>query len=82
MTTRKSPSKTAKALPNSSSFGCKGVLALGIAFYLWWDPDTRSLISEIMVPFFKHPRFAGTVGVVAGFILTALTIVGSSNASI
>ena len=33
-----------------------------------------------MVPFFKHPVLTGTSGAVVGVLLTALTIVGSSNA--
>ena len=33
-----------------------------------------------MVPFIKHPILTGTTGLVAGLILTAATIVGSSNA--
>jgi len=41
-------------------------------------PATSSLITEIMVPFYKFPVATGA-GVV-GLILTLLTIVGSSNA--
>ena len=58
----------------------QGVLALSIAIYLWRLPSTSTLISEVMVPFFKYPVLTGTVGIVVGVILTALTIVGSSNA--
>jgi phospho-N-acetylmuramoyl-pentapeptide-transferase len=53
-------------------------LATFIAVYLWWLPSTSKLISEIMVPFFKHPVLTGATGV--GLALTILTIVGSSNA--
>jgi phospho-N-acetylmuramoyl-pentapeptide-transferase len=55
-------------------------LAIFIGVYLWQLPETRSLISEVMVPFYKYPVLTGTVGVVCGLILTTLTIVGSSNA--
>jgi phospho-N-acetylmuramoyl-pentapeptide-transferase len=55
-------------------------LALFIAVYLWRVPATSKLISDVMVPFVKHPILTGTVGVVIGLALTALTIVGSSNA--
>ncbi len=53
-------------------------LALFIGFYLWKLPATTKLITEVMVPFYKHPVLAGA-GVV-GLIVTVLTIVGSSNA--
>ncbi len=55
-------------------------LALFIGVYLWRVPATSRLISEVMVPFLKHPILSGTAGIVGGLILTALTIVGSSNA--
>src|SRR5262245_1927348 len=53
-------------------------LAAFIGLYLWRMPSTRTLITEIMVPFYKYPVATG-VGF-AGFCLTVLTIVGSSNA--
>lgn len=56
----------------------QGALALFIAVYLWKVPATTKLITEIMVPFYKHPVLTGAV--VVGIILTVLTIVGSSNA--
>jgi phospho-N-acetylmuramoyl-pentapeptide-transferase len=55
-------------------------LALFIAVYLWRAPETSKLISEVMVPFVKHPILTGTVGAVVGILLASLTIVGSSNA--
>ena len=55
-------------------------LAVFIAVYLWIDPQTNKLISEVMVPFFKHPVLFGTAGTVVGLGLTAMTIIGSSNA--
>jgi phospho-N-acetylmuramoyl-pentapeptide-transferase len=58
----------------------QGVLAVFVALYLWRVPATSELISEVMVPFFKHPVLTGTAGTFAGVILTAMTIVGSSNA--
>ena len=53
-------------------------LALFIGLYLWRVPATSKLITEIMVPFYKHPVATGSGAV--GLILTLLTIVGSSNA--
>lgn len=53
-------------------------LALFIGFYLWNMPSKSKLITEIMVPFYKHPVLTGAA--VAGLTLTTLTIVGSSNA--
>jgi len=58
----------------------QGLLAVFIAVYLYLDPKTEHLITEVMVPFRKHPLLIGTAGMVAGLILTSLTIVGSSNA--
>jgi phospho-N-acetylmuramoyl-pentapeptide-transferase len=58
----------------------QGALAIFTAFYLWRLPSTSHLISEVMVPFYKYPVATGAAGVVLGIILTALTIVGSSNA--
>jgi phospho-N-acetylmuramoyl-pentapeptide-transferase len=57
--------------------------ALGafIALYLWAMPDPlHSLISDVMVPFYKHPVATGLTGTMIGLILTILTVVGSSNA--
>jgi phospho-N-acetylmuramoyl-pentapeptide-transferase len=53
-------------------------LAVFIGFYLWYLPETEKLITNIMVPFYKYPVLTGAGGV--GVALTALTIVGSSNA--
>jgi phospho-N-acetylmuramoyl-pentapeptide-transferase len=58
----------------------QSLLAVFIAVYLWRVPATSQLITEVMVPFSKHPIAVGTLGVVFGLVLTALTIVGSSNA--
>ena len=55
----------------------QGALALFIALYLWWLPATHKLITEVMVPFYKHPVATSAV---LGIIITVLTIVGSSNA--
>lgn len=54
------------------------VLALFIGLYLLIMPATRSLVSDIMLPFYKYPALSGAVGL--GLGLTVLTIVGSSNA--
>ncbi len=56
----------------------QGALALFIAIYLWNRPSTSKLVTEIMVPFYKFPIMTGA-GIV-GVIITALAIVGSSNA--
>ena len=55
----------------------QGALALFIALYLWWLPATHKLITEVMVPFYKHPVATSAM---LGIIITVLTIVGSSNA--
>ncbi|MCL4181557.1 MAG: phospho-N-acetylmuramoyl-pentapeptide-transferase [Verrucomicrobia bacterium] len=56
----------------------QSALALFIGVYLWWLPDTRDLVSDIMVPFYKYPVLQDVF--VVGLLLTMATIVGSSNA--
>lgn len=53
-------------------------LALFIGCYLWYAPPTSKLITDVMVPFYKHPVVSGMGGL--GLALTVLTVVGSSNA--
>lgn len=53
------------------------LLALFIAGYLWYVPDTRKLITDVIVPFYKHPITA--CGPWLGVAVTVFTIVGSSN---
>ena len=55
-------------------------LAIFIAVYLWRAPGTSKLISEVMVPFVKHPILTGAGGAAVGIVLASITIVGSSNA--
>src|SRR5207244_7614432 len=52
----------------------QALLAMFIAVYLFLDPKTEHLITEVMVPFIKHPILTGTAGVVGGMMLTSLTI--------
>jgi len=55
-------------------------LALFIAVYLSRLTPTKLLITDVMVPFVKHPVATGSIGLAVGLVLTSLTIVGSSNA--
>ena len=55
-------------------------LGIFIAVYLWRDPNTRKLITEVMVPFIKYPVATGVLGTVIGLVLASAAIVGSSNA--
>lgn len=55
-------------------------LGIFIAFYLWHDPLTEKLITEVMVPFVKYPVATGAVGTVFGLMVASAAIVGSSNA--
>jgi phospho-N-acetylmuramoyl-pentapeptide-transferase len=54
------------------------LLAAFIGFYLWRLPQTRPLVSDIMVPFQKYPVATGVTWL--GLIITVVTIMGSSNA--
>ncbi|GIX49929.1 MAG: hypothetical protein KatS3mg132_123 [Limisphaera sp.] len=56
----------------------QALVGLFVGLYLWWNPGTSRLVTEIMVPFYKHPVLTGA-GVV-GVLLTVLAVVGSSNA--
>ena len=63
------------------------VLSAGIAVYLWRLPETRTLITEVMVPFMKDPILTGpsktmviSAAAVVGLIVTICAIMGSSNA--
>jgi phospho-N-acetylmuramoyl-pentapeptide-transferase len=53
------------------------LLAGFIALYLLSVPDTRELISEVMVPFYKRAIISSAV---VGVAVTCCAIVGSSNA--
>jgi phospho-N-acetylmuramoyl-pentapeptide-transferase len=53
-------------------------LATFIAVYLLMTPSTSKLVSEVMVPFCKHP-VATDAGLI-GLLVVVLAIVGSSNA--
>ena len=57
-------------------------LGIFIAVYLWLDPHLAKLklISDVMVPFVKHPVATGTAGTIVGLVLGSVAIVGSSNA--
>lgn len=54
------------------------LLGAFIVSYLLSVPETRGLVTDIMVPFEKHPVL--TNAAVVGGALTVLTIMGSSNA--
>ena len=54
------------------------LLALFVGVFLWWRPETKHLITEIMLPFYKNPVLIGMP--IIGLIITVGAIVGSSNA--
>ncbi len=54
------------------------VLGGFIALYLWWMPETRRIVTDVMVPFYKYPVLQDSL--FAGGLLVVATIVGSSNA--
>ncbi|MCP5522174.1 MAG: phospho-N-acetylmuramoyl-pentapeptide-transferase [Verrucomicrobiales bacterium] len=56
----------------------QGAIGLFLGVYLWRWEETRTLVSDIMVPFFKNPVLTGVPLLGAG--LTLLTVMGSSNA--
>lgn len=53
-------------------------LAIFIGLYMWRVPATRSLVTDVMIPFYKHPVLTGAGFV--GLLITVFAIVGSSNA--
>jgi phospho-N-acetylmuramoyl-pentapeptide-transferase len=56
----------------------QGALGLFTGIYLWGNPSTSKLVTEVMVPFYKYPVLTGAG--VLGVILIVLTLAGSSNA--
>lgn len=54
------------------------LLAGFIGMYLWWNEGTRSLVSEITLPFMKTPILIGVP--ILGVAVAMATIVGFSNA--
>jgi len=58
----------------------QSALGLFIALYLARLPFTKRLIADVMVPFVKYPVATGSLGMAIGLVMTALTIVASSNA--
>lgn len=63
------------------------VLSATIAVYLWRLPETRQLITDVMVPFLKDPLLSGSSATmviswaaVVGLVVTVCAIMGSSNA--
>jgi len=54
------------------------ILGFAVAGYLWFVPETRPLIEDLMVPFIKTPVLQGVA--LVGFGITLLAIMGSSNA--
>ncbi|MEO6035331.1 MAG: phospho-N-acetylmuramoyl-pentapeptide-transferase, partial [Verrucomicrobiota bacterium] len=72
--------QTSKGAASHVKLWVQSVLALFTAIYLWRLPATSSLITEVMVPFYKYPIATGTAGAIIGILITSLTIVGFSNA--
>jgi len=54
------------------------ILGVFIAGYLYWLPETRKMVTEIMIPFMKKP--VSQDAMILGGLLVVLTVVGSSNA--
>jgi phospho-N-acetylmuramoyl-pentapeptide-transferase len=54
------------------------ILGCSVAGYLWYVPETRPLIEDLMIPFIKTPVLQGVA--LVGFGITLLAIMGSSNA--
>ena len=68
----------AKGASSLVKLAVQTALALFIGLYLWRMPSTTNLVSDIMLPFYKHPVATGVASL--GILVTVLTIVGSSNA--
>jgi phospho-N-acetylmuramoyl-pentapeptide-transferase len=70
--------QTGRGTRSRVKLAVQGMLGLFIGVYLWRLPETRSLVTEVMVPFYKHAILRDAFA--AGLLLTVFTIVGSSNA--
>lgn len=54
------------------------VLGTAVAGYLYYVPETRELVSDVMIPFFKYPVLENVA--LLGGLITIFAIMGSSNA--
>jgi phospho-N-acetylmuramoyl-pentapeptide-transferase len=70
--------QTGGGIRGSVKLAVQTTLALFIGVYLLRGVETQKLITEIMVPFYKHPVL--TNAVIIGLIVTIFTVVGFSNA--
>lgn len=73
--------QTGKGTTSRVKLWVQFVLALFIGIYLWLLPETEKLITDVMVPFYKHPLpITGMAAVIIGLAITMFAIMGSSNA--
>jgi len=70
--------QTGGGIRSSVKLAVQTVLAVFIGIYLLRSPSTRTLVTDIMVPFYKHPIL--TNATIIGLLITILIIVGFSNA--
>lgn len=75
---KKISSQSPKGLPAKVKFTVQTLFAFLVVLYLYHDPHTRRLVTEVALPFWKYPVVWS--GGVLGGAIAVLTIVGSSNA--
>jgi len=69
--------QSAEGTTSRVKLAIQGVLAMFIALYLYLVPATRVIVTDLMVPFVKHPVLSSAA---VGMAVIVLAIVGSSNA--
>lgn len=62
-----------------SKFILQILWAAGLVLWLWFDPETRSLANQVMLPFMKEP-FISSLSLVGSVIFLTIVIVGATNA--
>lgn len=70
--------KRRKGLSARAKFCAQLVWAVVVFAALWSVPEMRERVTDLMVPFFKHPVFQ--LSMVGSFIFLFLVLVGASNA--
>jgi len=71
--------KQSEGLTVKAKFGLQIAWAVLVVLILWFNPETRPLVGQLMIPFFKHPLIP-VMSLPAALIFLSIVIVGATNA--
>jgi len=71
--------KQSEGLTVKAKFGLQIIWAVIIVLVLWASPETRPLVEQLMIPFFKQPVIP-VMPLPAALIFLSIVIVGATNA--